>query len=149
MAVFLFAAAAAGLAQTPSSPSPESGEISETLKRQRSAVIYAYKTSGESGWQRGEEIYYTKCWICHNQYTIKAGTGAVPLKDLYNRPMLISGQPISDQTVTEKIRTGGPGMPSYQYVLDDRDMADLLSYLRDGHCCFEGSEPPKNPAYKY
>ena len=135
-------------AQSGSGNSPaQSG--SEALTLQRSVAIFNYKTSGESGWQRGEEIYYTKCWMCHNQYTIKAGTGAVPLKDLYKRSRIVTtGQPVNDQTVAEKIRNGGRAMPAYRYVLSDADMADLLAYLRE-KCCFEGDEPPPNPWYRY
>jgi mono/diheme cytochrome c family protein len=125
---------------------PRSGAAALAL--QRSVAIYNFKTTAESGPQRGEEIYYFKCWICHNSYTVKAGTGAVPLKELFKRPRLTTGQPVNDQTVAEKIRNGGPKMPAYRYVLSDADMADLLSYLRDERCCFE-DEPPRNPWYRY
>ena len=138
------------IAQTAVSQTPAATNSgSAALNLQRSVAIYNYKTTAESGWRRGEEIYYIKCWMCHNEYTIKAKTGAVHLKDLYKRPRLTSGQPVNDQTVAEKIRNGGPAMPVYRHVLSDADMADLLSYLREGHCCFEGSEPPRNPAYRY
>lgn len=30
---------------------------------QRSTDIYSYKTTAKSGAQRGEEIYYYKCWM--------------------------------------------------------------------------------------
>lgn len=137
-------------AQAPSSSAttrPDSG--SSGLARQRSVAIYNYKTTAERGPLRGEEIYYYKCWMCHNSYTIKAGTGAVPLKDIFKRATLITGQPVNDQTVTEKIKNGGPRMPAFRNTLNDADIADLLSYLRDEKCCFEGLEPPRNPAYRY
>ena len=127
-----------------------SGSGSTGPALQRSVNIYNFKTTAEKGPLRGEEIYYFKCWICHNSYTIKVGTGAVPLKDLFKRPTLATtGQPVNDQTVTEKIKNGSPRMPAYRYTLSDADIADLLSYLRDEKCCFEGLEPPKNPAYRY
>ena len=138
------------IAQTAVSQTPAAiNSGSAALNLQRSVAIYNYKTTAESGWRRGEEIYYIKCWMCHNEYTIKAKTGAVHLKDLYKRPRLTSGQPVNDHTVAEKIRSGSPAMPAYRHALSDADMADLLSYLREGHCCFEGSEPPRNPAYRY
>jgi streptogramin lyase/mono/diheme cytochrome c family protein len=110
---------------------------------QRSADIYGMRTSAQSGPQRGEEIYYYKCWFCHNQY---AKTGP-PLKNLFTRP-LPSGQPRSDREVAEKIRQGGPLMPAYRHVLTDADLADLLSYFKSPTCCFEGDEPPPNPRYR-
>ena len=138
-------------AQTPSPPrsGPEASR-SAGLASQRSVAIYNFKATAESGPLRGEEIYYFKCWICHNQYTIKAGTGAVPLKDLFKRERLVStGQPVNNETVTEKIKNGSPRMPAYKYILGDKDIEDLLSYLRDAKCCFEGDEPPRNPSYRY
>jgi len=40
---------------------------------QRSYEIYNYNVAATSGAQRGEVIYYFKCWVCHNDYTIAAG----------------------------------------------------------------------------
>lgn len=135
-------------ASTPRSDSEASDSAGPSLAR--SVAIYNFKTTAESGPLRGEEIYYFKCWICHNQYTIQAGTGAVPLKGLFERERLVTtGQPVNDQTVAEKIRNGSEQMPAYRYVLSDQDMQDLLSYLRDETCCFEGEEPPPNPLYRY
>ena len=135
-------------APTPSS-SAASAKESATNELQRSVAIYNYKTTAPSGPLRGEEIYYIKCWMCHNKHTIKAGTPAPLLKDLYKRPRLLTGKPVTDETVAEKIKAGGPAMPAYRHALSDQDMADLLSYLRDGKCCFEGDEPPRNPWYRY
>ncbi|OFW08642.1 MAG: hypothetical protein A3G20_01085 [Acidobacteria bacterium RIFCSPLOWO2_12_FULL_59_11] len=135
-------------APTPSSPAA-SAKGSTTNDLQRSVAIYNYKTTAPSGPLRGEEIYYIKCWMCHNKYTIKAGTPAPRLQDLYKRQKLLTGKPVNDETVAEKIKNGGAIMPAYRYVLSDPDMADLLSYLREGKCCFEGDEPPRNPRYRY
>jgi streptogramin lyase/mono/diheme cytochrome c family protein len=111
---------------------------------QRSRDIYEMRTSAARGPQRGEEIYYYKCWFCHNQY---AKTGP-PLKDIFKRGMLQSGIPVSDETVTEKIRQGGAIMPAYRHTLTNDDLADLLSYFKGAKCCFEGDEPPPNPLYR-
>ena len=146
---FLVGLQAFGQGSSPSRPAPEtSNRTGPALER--SVAIYNFKTTAESGPLRGEEIYYYKCWICHNQYTIKAGTGAVPLKDLFKRDRLAStGQPVNNETVTEKIKNGSQRMPAYKYILGDKDIEDLLSYLRDAKCCFEGDEPPRNPSYRY
>src|SRR3989454_10336890 len=110
---------------------------------QRSAEIYQMKTSAAEGPQRGEELYYYKCWHCHNKY---AKTGPA-LKDIFKRDKLRSGQPVSDAAVIEKIKQGGTLMPAYRYTLRDADFADLLSYFKNDKCCFEGDEPPPNPRY--
>jgi cytochrome c2 len=111
---------------------------------QRSTEIYGYRTTAESGPKRGEELYYYKCWICHNQF-VKTGP---QLKDLFKRPTFsTSDDPITDQSVAEKIRSGGPGMPSFGATLKQADIADLISYIKEG-CCFDSENPPPNPRYR-
>jgi mono/diheme cytochrome c family protein len=111
---------------------------------QRSTEIYTYKTTASSGPQRGEELYYYKCWVCHNQFA----KAAPQLKDLFKRPTFSnSDNPITEQSVAERIRNGGPGMPSFSATLKPADIADLLSYIKDG-CCFDSENPPPNPRYR-
>lgn len=138
-----FAAAQTSTAQKPAVAG--AADVFDDL--QRSAKQYMFQLSAGGGAKRGEEIYYFKCWICHNEYTIKAGTPAPPLKDLYKRATLNAGDPVNDQTVGEKIRNGGPLMPAYRHTLSDKDLADLVAYLREGTCCFE-ENPPSNPWYR-
>jgi cytochrome c5 len=111
---------------------------------QRSTEIYLYRTTAKSGPQRGEELYYYKCWMCHNQF---AKTGP-QLHDLFKRPTFSSSAyEVNDQTVAAKIKEGGPGMPSFGTSLKDADVADLIAYIKDG-CCFDSENPPPNPRYK-
>jgi cytochrome c5 len=123
---------------------PSSNEGDPLNKWQRSWEVFNLQTTAPAGWQRGEEIYYFKCWMCHNKY---AKTGPL-LHDLYQRPRLVSGEPVNDKTVAEKIKNGSPGMPAYGHTLSDADLEDLLSYLRE-KCCFEADEPPQNPRYRH
>src|SRR5688572_7869794 len=61
----------------------------------RGAQIWYFQRLGTTGWQRGQEIYYMRCWICHNDYTVIAEPGAAPsLRDLYKRPTLRNGQAV-------------------------------------------------------
>ena len=138
------------MAQTPSQSSPAVGDVDSQLDPyQRSGLIYYNKLLGKSGWERGQHIYYLKCWICHNEYAIASDPkGAAPsLKDLYKRAALVSGRPVNDENVAAKIRDGGPRMPAYRHVLNDPDLADLLAYLRE-KCCWDADHPPANPRYK-
>ena len=131
-------------AQTPSAQARETanrGTPRDDL--QRSVRIYTYTMTAESGPQRGEVLYFYKCWMCHNKYT----KSAPYLSDLFQRPRLITGQPVNESTVAERIRTGSQRMPGFRHTLSDADMADLLSYLRGGKCCYEEEEPPLNPWY--
>src|SRR3989475_12935347 len=112
----------------------KSGERGPTDARrgnlQRSAEILYFRRFAESGSERGKEIYFYKCWVCHNDYTRAAGTTAPTLRDLYKRPRLMSGQPVNDQTVAAKIKNGGPNMPGYPYTQRAPDPAGLGRFLR-------------------
>jgi mono/diheme cytochrome c family protein len=113
----------------------------------RIAQLWYYQRMAKGGWERGQEIYKMKCWICHNDYTVKAQPGAAPtLRGLYKRSALWSGQPVNDQTVTTQIRNGSPRMAAYRYVLSDKDISDLVTYLRE-KCCWDEMNPPPNPRY--
>src|SRR5215831_18942227 len=99
---------------------------------QRSLEIYEFRKAARSGPERGREIYYYKCWFCHNEFV----KDIPQLKGLYAKPNLLSGEPVNDGTVKDKLRNGGPTMPAYKYVLGDADLDDLVSYLREG-CCWD------------
>src|SRR5256886_12517994 len=107
-------------------PDPPRGSL------QRSAEILYFKRFAESGAERGKEIYFYKCWVCHNDYTRAAGTTAPTLRDLYKRPRLISGQPINDETVVAKIKNGGPNKTAHPYTPTEQDLADLMGFLPEG-----------------
>ena len=140
-------------AQTPPRQSQgASGEDIRAYDLQRSIQMDSYKLVAKSGAARGETLYFYKCWACHNQYTIQSEYGDkapfLRLKNLYARPKLVSGDPVTDETVTNKIKKGGPRMPSFGATMTDSDIADLVSYLRGGKCCLEGEDPPANPWYR-
>src|SRR5437868_862634 len=107
---------------------------------QRALEIYEFKKAARSGPERGREIFYYKCWFCHNEFT----KDIPKLTGLYQRATLISGEPVSDAAVKDKIRNGGPGMAAYRYALNDADLDDLTSYLRE-RCCWNSDGPPPNP----
>jgi virginiamycin B lyase len=111
---------------------------------QRSISLDTYKLLADSGAARGENIYFYKCWMCHNKYA----KGGPYLKDLYQREKLALGGPVNDTTVTQVIKEGGPGMPAFGTTLSDSDMEDLRAYFRSGKCCVEGENPPPNPWYR-
>src|SRR5437870_3082967 len=104
MICLLLCAATVAFSQTPNSergnPDPPKGNL------QRSTEILYFKRLADSGPERGQEIYFFKCWVCHNSYTRAAGSPAPTLKDLYKRPMLLSGKPMNDESVTDQIKNG-------------------------------------------
>jgi streptogramin lyase/cytochrome c5 len=106
---------------------------------QRSLRLDTYRIVADSGAGRGENIYFYKCWMCHNQYAKSAPL----LKNVYSRT-----NPLTDDAVTAKIKDGGPGMPAFKFSLSDADIADLRAYFHSGKCCVEGENPPANPFYQ-
>jgi streptogramin lyase/mono/diheme cytochrome c family protein len=138
------ATARLGNAKTAPKPPKAAAADASTDDLQRSLRLDTYKILGDSGAARGENIYFYKCWMCHNQYA----KGGPLLKDLYQRENLTSGDPVNDDNVTAKIKEGGPLMPAFRTSLSDADIADLRAYFHSGKCCVEGENPPANPWYR-
>jgi len=80
-------------------------------------------------------------------FITSAGFAIPQLTGLYQKPNLLSGESVNDDTVKEKIRNGGAGMAAYKYTLNDADLNDLVSYLRE-KCCWDSDTPPLNPRYR-
>ena len=53
---------------------------------------------------------------------------------------------MNDFTLSERIKNGGEGMPSFRFELSDTDVADLVAFVRD-KCCWDPENPPPNPQY--
>src|SRR5579862_3078333 len=119
-------------------------KVMHTDEFQRSARLDTYRVIADSGAGRGENIYFYKCWMCHNQY---ARTGPY-LKELFKHDSLMSGDPVTEENVAAKIKEGGPGMPAFGTTLKDADIADLVTYIKEGKCCVEGENPGPNPWYR-
>ena len=152
LAVFVMALSAGGAAaQTDASQDVAgSGRGTYTDDLQRSTQVYTFQQAAPSGPARGQEIYYYRCWTCHNSYTNAAGSPAPMLEGLYERSNLIlSGAPVNDENVAQKIREGGPLMPGFQHTMSDDDIADIVAYLKSGECCIASVDVnlPANPRY--
>src|SRR5579871_894874 len=136
---FALPATAQTTSATPGAAALPTASYDESL---RDLKYYRYKRVADSGPERGRELYYFKCWQCHNEFQ----TTAPRLNGLYQIGTLISGEPVNDFTLAERIKNGGPGMPSFRYELSDADVADLVSFVRY-KCCWDPEAPPLNPQY--
>jgi mono/diheme cytochrome c family protein len=132
----LCAIGARAFAQEPTAPAAKD-------YNQRSLEIFEFRKAAKSGPERGREIFYYKCWFCHNEYT----KDIPKLDNMFKRATLLSGEPMSDTAVKAKLRDGGPGMPAYKHTLNDADLNDLVAYLRE-KCCWNSDSPPPNPRYR-
>jgi len=110
---------------------------------QRSLETYEFRKAAQSGPERGREIFYYKCWFCHNEFT----KNAPQLAGLYGRGTLLSGLPVTDDNVKDRIRNGGANMAAYRYALSEADLNDLVSFVRE-NCCWDSDAPPPNPRYR-
>ena len=146
-AIVLAGLASTASAQQQARPGPARGEPAAPAKDydQRALEIYEFRKAAQSGPSRGEEIYFYKCWMCHNEL---AQGGAPKLVGLFQRPTLVTGDPVNDDNVKRQILNGSANMPAYRHVLNEADIADLMSWLRDEKCCWNSDAPPLNPRYK-
>ncbi len=146
-AAFFAALLAAGgaMAQNPIIPPPVEWKPADPAQRylQRSIEIYEFRRAARSGPERGKEIFYFKCWMCHNDF---AKGGGPRLTGLFDRPVLMSGKPVNEENVRSQIRDGSDKMAAYKYILEEADLNDLVSFLRE-KCCWIDDEPPLNPRY--
>jgi streptogramin lyase/cytochrome c5 len=132
----------AGKSPEGSADSPASASLHDDL--QRSYRTDHYLEVAESGVDRGENIYWHKCWACHNKYQ----QAAPQLEGLFKQAALITGLPMTEENVAAHIKKGGPGMPSFGTTLSDSDVKDLVGYLHSEKCCVEGESLPANPWYR-
>src|SRR5947209_688017 len=133
LAAFLLAGlASTASAQQQARQQPARGEPAPPAKDydQRALEIYEFRKAAQSGPGRGEEIYFYKCWMCHNEL---AQGGAPKLVGLFQRPMLVSGDPVNDETVKNKILNGSANMPAYKHVLNEADLDRKSTRLNSSH----------------
>jgi cytochrome c len=78
--------------------------------------------------KKGKDVF-EQCSVCHNADSDekKMGPG---LKGLYKKAKMKNGKAPSDATVGKIIDEGGNGMPPYADMLEKKDKADLLAYLK-------------------
>ncbi len=133
------------VAQQAAAPKPAASPSEPAMRDpyQRSLAIYEFKKAAQSGPDRGREIFYYKCWFCHNEFA----KGAPALKGVFQRDKLLSGRPTTEDGIKDEIRNGGAGMAAYKYTLNDADLSDLAAYLKD-QCCWDSNSPPPNPRYR-
>lgn len=134
-----------GLVQLASRQAPRGAAASAVVDRfQRTYEVLGNNEVAHSGVARGETIYFYKCWMCHQEVANqgdKSGLVGPPLENLFKRMT-------TDEAVAAKIKNGGTRMPAFRHTFTDRDVADLVSYLRSPTCCYENDEPLKSPHYK-
>jgi mono/diheme cytochrome c family protein len=132
-------------------PAPQAAPYKEMPvdKYDRNATLWANERSGfTSGWQRGREVYFMNCWMCHSEYVIAGDFLPVPsLRAVTKR--------LTDAQITTYIQNGAGRMPAFKQ-LTDADIKDLLALFHEkcgtfptGGGCFDEHNPPPNPLYRF
>jgi cytochrome c6 len=75
---------------------------------------------------KGRQTYVTHCVICHGQ----SGSGMVVGAPNFDRG---DGLMRPDFTLLGAIKAGKNAMPAYRGMLSDRDILDVIAYLRTLH----------------
>ncbi len=78
---------------------------------------------------RGRYLYDQNCIRCHEPYS-RWGVHGPSLKKLYKKPYLPSGMPVNDERLQDVILLGKAKMPSFRKTFTDRQVEDLLAYLK-------------------
>lgn len=90
------------------------------------ALLAACSASMGADVNKGQQIYATHCVICHGQ----SGRGMVAGAPNFDRG---DGLMRPDFTLLGAIRAGKNAMPAYRGMLSDRDILDVIAYLRTLH----------------
>lgn len=85
------------------------------------AVVAAPARAGDPG--KGAALYATHCAVCHGA----SGTPVMPGAPNFRR---LESLMRPDQTLLITIRNGKGAMPGYYGILRDRDILDVVAYLR-------------------
>jgi len=75
------------------------------------------------------------CGVCHSISGKWKRIVSTPLGGLFERKQLVTGQPVSEETVRAIIEKGGPSlMPGFQYTLTAAQITELVQFLKIARC---------------
>lgn len=86
-------------------------------------ALAAAAPAGAADIARGAQTYAMHCAVCHGP----AGQGVHPMAPKFNRGERLLQ---SDLTLLDTVRRGKNAMPPFTGVLRDREILDVIAYLR-------------------
>ncbi len=88
----------------------------------------------------GKQIYQFKCESCHGVFGLVDGVAGINF-DPAPSPIGMTSLILSDEFLFWRISEGGAlygtAIPSFDSMLDEKDLWDLINYLRY-HCWYDG-----------
>ena len=80
------------------------------------------------------------CGVCHSISGKWKRIVSTPLGGLFERKQLVTGKPVSEESVREIIAKGGPSlMPGFQHTLTAEQITELIQFLKVARCPEESS----------
>lgn len=89
-------------------------------------LLLVYSAAQAADTNKGRQLFDTNCAICHGQ----TGRSVMPGAPNFGRG---EGVMRSDSTLLNSIRNGKNACPSFRGLLADRDIMDVIAYLRTFH----------------
>lgn len=108
------------------------GKFAILLKKAVAVIVFGISAASLAGAAqaadtfKGQKLYQANCAICHGS----AGRSVMPGAPNFDRGERVL-QP--DFTLLASIRSGKNAMPAFQGILSDRDIMDVIAYLRTLH----------------
>ena len=90
------------------------------------ALLLACGAAQGADTNKGRQLFVANCAICHGQ----TGRSVMPGAPNFERG---EGLLRPDFTLLAAIRAGKNAMPAFQGILPDRDILDVIAYLRTLH----------------
>jgi hypothetical protein len=78
--------------------------------------------------KKGEEIYESKCFFCHDPHSTKTIVGPGHKGILKNPLLPVSKQPATPENIIHQIKNPYRDMPSFSYLSDD-EVLNIIAYL--------------------
>jgi len=89
----------------------------------------------EKSFGREDKTLFGKhCGVCHSMGGGWKKPGP-PLNGLFERKQLVTGKPVTEESVREVIMKGGPKlMPGFQYMLASDQIDEVVHFLKSAVC---------------
>jgi cytochrome c len=72
---------------------------------------------------------FQQCSGCHSAETSERKVGP-SLKGLFQKRVLLNGEPANERSIRLRIKNGGDGMPPYDRSLSSKELDRLVAYLK-------------------
>lgn len=98
------------------------------IKHENPTVAKIIAKTDEESIRKGKELYESKCYFCHDAYSMEWGVGPGHKGILKNPVLPASKKPATPENIANQIRNPYKDMPSFSY-LPDEDVLNIIAFL--------------------